>query len=98
MTLVANSISLHPLVRVSHFSWWANKHVVLRPPWATGVSWELLSNQDPAPQGGRPCSLHPPSARSYSNSAPSSSPPPSPPSSPSPRAGASPSDIATSPS
>ena len=55
--------------------------MVLRPPCVSGVSWKLLSDQEPAPQGGRTCSLHPPSARSYSGSAPSSPRPPSPPSS-----------------
>src|SRR3954462_7447656 len=48
------------------------KHVVLQPPCGPEVSWELHSNQGPAPQGGRPCSLPPRSSRSYSSSAPSS--------------------------
>ena len=75
-----------------------DKHVVSRPPCASGVSWTLLRDQDPAPQGGRTCSLHPPSARSYSGSAPSSPRRPSPPSSTSPPAGASRTGTATSPS
>src|SRR3954453_7679104 len=75
-----------------------DKHVVLQPPCGSDVSWELLDNQGPAPQGGRPCSLHPASVPSYSSSDPSSPHPASPPSSTSPPDGASRSAIATSPS
>src|SRR5512132_3223203 len=75
-----------------------DKQVVSRPPCVSGLSWTLLRDQDPAPQGGRTCSLHPPSARSYSGSAPSSPRRPSPPSSTSPPAGASRTGTATSPS
>src|SRR3954467_98562 len=75
-----------------------DNHVVLQPPCGPEVSWELHSNQGPAPQGGRPCSLLPASARSYSRSGPSSPPPPSPPSPSSPPGGASRTDTATSPS
>src|SRR3954467_15764815 len=49
-----------------------DNHVVLQPPCGPEVSWELHSNQGPAPQGGRPCRLPPRSSRSYSSSAPSS--------------------------
>src|SRR5262249_32805808 len=86
----------HHYVPVSHFSQELDKHVVSRPPCASGVSWTLLHDQDPAPQGGRTCSLHPPSVRSYSGSGPPSPRRPSPPSSTSPPAGASRTGAATS--
>ena len=61
-----------------------NKHILLRPPWATGVSCRVAHQPDPA-SGGRTCSLHPLSAHSYSSSVRSSPRPPSRPFSPSPR-------------
>src|SRR4051794_32859692 len=87
-----------PCIRVSQFFPERHKHVVLQPPRGSGVSWKLRSNQGPTPQGGRPCTLHPASARSYSRSAPSSPRPRSPPSSISLPGGASPTATATSPS
>src|SRR4051794_41111676 len=75
-----------------------HKHVVLQPPCGSEVSWMLPGTRGSAPQGGRPCSLHPASIRSYCSSAPSSPPPASPPSSTSPPGGASPTATATSPS
>src|SRR5262249_6828511 len=49
------------LVRVSQFSHRVNQYVLLRPPCLWVLSWALRSNQDSQPQGGRSCSLPPPS-------------------------------------
>ena len=78
---LSSDFALFPEVRISMW------YCVLLASRVYPGSWH--SDQDPAPQGGRTCSLHPPSARSYTRSAPSSPRPPSPPSSPSPPAGAS---------